>query len=604
MGTARDFHVKTGLVVDAGNVTLSNGNLLVNSGHIDIDNIKINGQTISTVAGNDDINITPHGTGSVVISKSTLTTTDINGGTIDGATIATSDITVGTGKTLDVSGGTLTLAADQISGNAINGGTIGSITITALAGNLSLGDNNITNVGDLNADSISVDAAATGLNIDFSGANTTKSKITLGDNLADALNITEASNSYMKFVTTGSSEQVVFGKGVSYGADGSGVDVTFYSATSGDKMLWDASEEQLVITGTDGATALNVADGNVTVSDTLTATNIGAFQASGAIDFNSQAMTNVDINSGAIDGATIGANSAAEGTFTAITGTTIDATTDFTIGSTVITDDVITFTPSTSDTVTLTAATNAEFTIATIDNAGTTGHINLQADGNVRLKYTSATKLETKSTGVDITGHLEGSAAIHSAHARLRASDGIEDNAGYSSNGTHPVLDVDGTNFYTSETLSVTETSGNYKLPSGTYGTSANNVGNVIVLGLNIETSSNHGFDTFQAAEAFCAMSIKDDTGEIQHRVVNKIYGVVNRTGSAATPSIDTIVQFQSGDVDVGHFHWVLGPEGLGSEADTMTLVFKYTSKIQHTTEDITTYSVNCNGLSLSGAGG
>ena len=41
-------------------------------------------------------------------SSSVLTTTDINGGTIDGVTIATSDITVGTGKTLNVSGGTLT----------------------------------------------------------------------------------------------------------------------------------------------------------------------------------------------------------------------------------------------------------------------------------------------------------------------------------------------------------------------------------------------------------------------------------------------------------------------------------------------------------------
>jgi len=538
MGTARDFHVKTGLVVDGGNVTLSNGNLLVNSGHIDIDNIKIDGQTISTVTGNEAINITPHGTGSVVISKSTLTTTDINGGTIDGVTIATSDITVGTGKTLDVSGGTLTLAADQISGDAIDGGTIGSVTITALAGDLSLGDNDITNVGDLNADSISVDAAATGLNIDFSGANTTTAKMTLGDNLADALNITEGSNSYMKFTTTNSSEQIVFGK-------------------------------------------------NSTFAGTTIA-NLGT-------------VTTADIDGGSIDGTTIGANSAVAGTFSEVIAVTVDAATDFTVGSTVITDDVITFTPSTSDTVTLTAATNAEFTIATIDDNAQAGHINLQADGNVRLKYTSATKLETKSTGVDITGHLEGSAAIHSAHARLRASDGIEDNAGYSSNGTHPVLDVDGTNFYTSETLSVTETSGNYKLPSSTYGTSANNVGNVTVLNLNIENAS---FDTFQAAEAFCAMSIKDNNGEIQYRVVNKIYGVVNRTGSAATPSIDTIVQFQSGDVDVGHFHWVLGGAGLGANSDTMTLVFKYTSKIQHTSADTTTYSVNCNGLSLSGAGG
>ena len=48
------------------------------------------------------------------LTNKTLTSPDINGGTVDGATIATSDITVGSGKTLDVSGGTLTLAAGQI----------------------------------------------------------------------------------------------------------------------------------------------------------------------------------------------------------------------------------------------------------------------------------------------------------------------------------------------------------------------------------------------------------------------------------------------------------------------------------------------------------
>jgi hypothetical protein len=57
----------------------------------------------------------------------TVTTADINGGTIDGA-----NITVGSSKTLDVSGGTLTLAADQISGDKVEGGTIAATTITAL----------------------------------------------------------------------------------------------------------------------------------------------------------------------------------------------------------------------------------------------------------------------------------------------------------------------------------------------------------------------------------------------------------------------------------------------------------------------------------------
>ena len=47
-----------------------------------------------------------------------LTNINIDSGTIDGTTIATSDITVGAGKTLNVSAGTLTLADNQISGQS------------------------------------------------------------------------------------------------------------------------------------------------------------------------------------------------------------------------------------------------------------------------------------------------------------------------------------------------------------------------------------------------------------------------------------------------------------------------------------------------------
>ena len=67
-----------------------------------------------------------------------------------------------------------------------------------------------------------------------------------------------------------SSELKVGGK-ISVGADGSGADVVFNSNTSGDDFTWDASEEKLIITGTNGQDALTVADGNVTVEDNITA---------------------------------------------------------------------------------------------------------------------------------------------------------------------------------------------------------------------------------------------------------------------------------------------------------------------------------------------
>jgi len=52
-----------------------------------------------------------------------------------------------------------------------------------------------------------------------------------------------------------------------FGIDGTGVDVRFYSDTAGDSMLWDESEEALTITGTDGQDALNIPDGNLDVDD-------------------------------------------------------------------------------------------------------------------------------------------------------------------------------------------------------------------------------------------------------------------------------------------------------------------------------------------------
>ncbi len=160
--------------------------------------------------------------------------------------------------------GTLTTAAQTnitsvgtLAGGAISSGfgaiDIGSSALTAGAGtlsSLSVGDGDVTNVGDIALDSISAD----GTQID----------ITLTDNDSAALEIKEGSTAYMTFVTTDSSEKIQIDKSLDI------------NATS---------------------------------------------------DFGSNAMTNVNIDSGAIDGATIGANSAAAITGTTITGTTITAST-------------------------------------------------------------------------------------------------------------------------------------------------------------------------------------------------------------------------------------------------------------------------------------
>jgi hypothetical protein len=172
-GTFTDLTVNTtatfagATIADLGTVTTANidggtiDGVTLDATIADIDNIRIDGNSITSTNGNGDISITPNGLGEVNISKvdidagaidgttigatsaaagnfttldvatsasfagasiddlGTVATADINGGTIDGA-----DITVGTGKTLSVINGTLTLADNQISGDKVHGGII------------------------------------------------------------------------------------------------------------------------------------------------------------------------------------------------------------------------------------------------------------------------------------------------------------------------------------------------------------------------------------------------------------------------------------------------------------------------------------------------
>ena len=124
--------------------------------------------------------------GTANIDSLVADTADINGGTIDGATIATSDITVGAGKTLDVSSGTLTLADDQISGDKVEGGTIAATTITTLGsttGNITTVNSTTTNATTVDTTNIKVtnlkakDGTAAGSIADSTGVVTLASSV-------------------------------------------------------------------------------------------------------------------------------------------------------------------------------------------------------------------------------------------------------------------------------------------------------------------------------------------------------------------------------------------------------------------------------------------
>jgi hypothetical protein len=165
--TYTDTITTTGNVDVGGNLTVT-GTTTFNGGTITMgdaatDNVVFGADVDSNIIPDDDDsydlgsasqewrNLYIDGTAN--IDSLVADTADINGGTIDGATIATSDITVGAGKTLDVSAGTLTLADDQISGDKVEGGTIAATTITTLGSTTG----NITNVNATTVDTTNIE---------------------------------------------------------------------------------------------------------------------------------------------------------------------------------------------------------------------------------------------------------------------------------------------------------------------------------------------------------------------------------------------------------------------------------------------------------------
>ncbi len=144
-----------------------------------------------------------------------------------------------------------------------------------------------TNSGEKIVADKSIEANA-GIDLDGNlDASTQATNVSIIDNTAAALDIKEGSTSYLKFVTTNSGEKITLGKKLEAGSveiEGSAFDI----------------------------------DGG----DISAATISGSLTWSAAQNLNSQALTNVDINSGSVDGATIGAASPST-----IVGTTITANT-------------------------------------------------------------------------------------------------------------------------------------------------------------------------------------------------------------------------------------------------------------------------------------
>ena len=437
----KDFRVRKGIVVDgtsAGtSVAVTTGNVVVSSGTIGV----TDGPLLSIVAGtpnvslissspsNGHLKLAPNGTGDLVIDTDTIdltadsTSLKVKDNVAAGLDIKTADhsyiklittnnseqVVFGRNSTFasttianlgTVSAATSITATDLIGTNIdgiIGADTARDGTFAALEGaagtltSLTLTDGDITNVGDINTDSISVDAAATGLNVDFSAANTGTGVITLRDAMADALSITDGTNDWMVFNTD--TETLTFGR-----------NTTFAGTTIADL-------------------------GSVTTADINGGTLSGI-----TIDGNWTAASQTCADLGTVTTATSITSTAFVGG--TISGTTIDATTDFTIGTTVITDDSIVMTPSNGggqpDSLSITSTTNGASTISTQDgDNGLLATLAINAAGTMNLQYNGSSKITVGTGGIDVTGKMDATGTVsgggfNSTNEQASAGTGID----------------------------------------------------------------------------------------------------------------------------------------------------------------------------------
>ena len=145
--------------------------------------------------------------------------------------------------------------------------TTGDITGVTAGTNISGGGTSGTVTVNLAIDA-AVDVGADGSGVDVTFHSDTAGDYALWDSSEEKLILEGTNGATVLDITDGN---VVIGDGtLTVGSDGAGEDVTFHSDTAGDAFVWDSSDEKLTITGTDGQTALDVPDGNVTITDTLT----------------------------------------------------------------------------------------------------------------------------------------------------------------------------------------------------------------------------------------------------------------------------------------------------------------------------------------------
>ena len=210
-------------------------------------NLDMNGNDIVTTS-NADLELAPNGTGKVVVKGNT------NQGAIKLNCEANSH-----GQTIiaaphsESANNTLTLPSTGGDARLVSTASTATLTNKTFGDNVSFGDNNITNVGDIAIDSISPDG--------------TDINVAVSDNSATAFTIKQSTNNYLVIDTGDGGESVAIGTGVS------GTAISIGHTTSETTV-----NDNLTVTGdfTVNGTTTTVDTTNTTVKDSLLELNSGA----------------------------------------------------------------------------------------------------------------------------------------------------------------------------------------------------------------------------------------------------------------------------------------------------------------------------------------
>ena len=205
-----------------------------------------------------------------------------NGGTIDGDLTITGDLQVDGGGSLsfdEIIEGTQVIDVTDTEALLVRKNSDGGDIFTVDTTNSTVkvgGDATMIKAGGVSfvIGSSNAGGASISLDGDSNGDGAGADYSYISHDTAGILNIVQDSPSgtnEIRFGTAGTEDKITIDTSgnLIVGSDGSGADVTFYSATAGDSFVWDASEEKLTITGTNGQTALDVADGNLVVADNV-----------------------------------------------------------------------------------------------------------------------------------------------------------------------------------------------------------------------------------------------------------------------------------------------------------------------------------------------